>query len=399
MLKAAARLARSLAAGDVNLRWYGPTPDTGAEWDAGLEQEKTYTVRWPRPHIPGVVAPELRRMWSRWAETGPPHIIHAHGLKAAAAAARLVSGDGGSSASGRPAIIVTLHSIPFHDPEGRRPVTRLWSHLGAGLRKPARIVCVSHHLARWVAERLPHLSPRLVVIRGGPAAARARGAKNMPAGGDRSHSARHAAPAEPVLSRAGPAGGPLWLVGAVARFSREKGLDILMDAFHRAAAHRDKEGRWRLVLMGDGPERGRLQIQARRLGLGDRILFPGFVPRGDKFMAALDVLVVPSRSEGLGLAALEGMAAGVPVIATAAGGLAEALDYGRCGRLVSRCCPEELADAIGEMWANPGLREHYAAVGREHAKKFCPEAAADRYRALYSAVTHGRARRTPRRGW
>lgn len=404
MLKAAAQLCQGLSSRGVSLRWYGPVPEGAGEWSPGLAEDGIEAIHWPRGHLPWRAPPALLRAAARWEKSGCPEVLHAHGLKAAAAVAHMVKhwrskgnreGRGRRASPRTPAIVVTLHSIPFHDPPGRRLATRLWSYLATGLSQPVRIVCISHFLARWLAERLPALIPRLIVINGAlPAVGSGAGAA------DPMDPAKVREEASASLGLPGSVeGDSLWLVGALSRFSREKGLDVLIEAFHRAASRRDKEGRWRLLLMGDGPDRPRLERRVQRLGLGDKVFFPGFRPNGRELLGAMDVLVMPSRSEGLGLAALEGLAAGVPVIASRAGGLPEAIDYGRCGRLVAPGCPEALADAIGDMWANPQLGRDYVKAGRDHVKRFSPGAVADGYKALYQLVARIGAGPTPQRGW
>ena len=102
------------------------------------------------------------------------------------------------------------------------------------------------------------------------------------------------------------------VIGAVARFSPEKGLDVLIDAFAQLE-------RGRLVLIGDGDERPRLETLVEAHGLIDRVQFAGWVTGPWTAQWSLDVLVVPSRSEGFGLAVVEAMLAGIPVIATNVG--------------------------------------------------------------------------------
>jgi len=89
-----------------------------------------------------------------------------------------------------------------------------------------------------------------------------------------------------------------------------------------------------LLIVGDGPERGNLEVQAKELGVADRVIFAGYRSDAKSGFAAMDLFVLPSRSEGLPVALLEAMFAGVPVAATHVGEVAEVLDHGRAGRLM-----------------------------------------------------------------
>ncbi len=116
-------------------------------------------------------------------------------------------------------------------------------------------------------------------------------------------------------------GGEDWV--AVGRLVPKKGFDVLIEAFARAQLRCGA-----LVLIGDGPERARLEELSRARGLERRILFRGALPHPEtlRIIACGRGLIVPSRAEPFGLVALEAMAAGKPVLASAVGGLPEVLD-------------------------------------------------------------------------
>ncbi|MGK2910509.1 MAG: glycosyltransferase [Sphingobium sp.] len=109
-----------------------------------------------------------------------------------------------------------------------------------------------------------------------------------------------------------------------------------------------------LILVGEGPERASLQAQAERLGVADRIGILGAVPhdRLPKFLAAADVMALPSESEGLANAWVEALACGTPIVITDVGGARELLDRPECGRIV-RQEPAEIAAAISAFIDNP----------------------------------------------
>ncbi len=112
--------------------------------------------------------------------------------------------------------------------------------------------------------------------------------------------------------------------GAVGRLSPEKGYDLAVDLFARLAArHPDRP--LRLVLVGRGAEQTALEEAARKAGVADRVVFPGFCDRPWEAYAALDFFLLPSRDEALPLALLEAMAGGCCPIAMNVGGVGEIL--------------------------------------------------------------------------
>ncbi len=167
------------------------------------------------------------------------------------------------------------------------------------------------------------------------------------------------------------------VIGAVSRFSREKGLDVLIEAFARVQ-------RGRLVLIGDGDERPRLEALVEERKLVDRVLFAGWLTGPWTAQWALDALIVPSRSEGFGLAVVEAMLAGVPVVATEVGGLPELIEQERTGLLVAPDDPDALAGAIARVIDDRDQALQRADAARLDARgRFSPAAMATAYEALY----------------
>lgn len=119
----------------------------------------------------------------------------------------------------------------------------------------------------------------------------------------------------------------------------------------------------RLVLIGDGPERARLEAQARAAGLADRVIFTGSIEHEEiaRWLAAADVMCLASMSEGLANAWVEALACGTPIVITDVGGAREVVDTSDAGRLAAPD-PAALAAAISELLANPPLREATRAV-------------------------------------
>ncbi len=129
-----------------------------------------------------------------------------------------------------------------------------------------------------------------------------------------------------------------FVIGHMGAFTKEKGQDVAVAA---AALIRQSLPRARIVLAGDG----RMLSEMRRRA-PENVTFPGFVADRAAFFAALDLFIMPSRSEAWGLAALEAMAHGVPVIASDIGGLPEIVGPGSGGWLVPAGDPKALAEAI-----------------------------------------------------
>ena len=130
------------------------------------------------------------------------------------------------------------------------------------------------------------------------------------------------------------------------RASREKGFDVLLEALARPAA-----STVRATLIAEGPELAALEAQVAATGLADRVELRPLVPRRRLFalMAEHHVVVVPSRTEGLGMVALEALALGRPVVASAVGGLPTVVEDGVDGRLVPSDDPAALAEAVATV--------------------------------------------------
>lgn len=156
------------------------------------------------------------------------------------------------------------------------------------------------------------------------------------------------------------ADGPPWRAVAVGRLSPEKGFDVLLDAL--ALARRDGV-ELTLRIVGEGPEEERLRAQAADLGIAEHVEMVGPVAhhRLAEVFADVHVAVAPSRREGLGLAALDAIAAGRPVIASRVGGLPEAVIDGVDGVLVVPGDPFDLAAALSALPLPPPRGDALAA--------------------------------------
>lgn len=162
-----------------------------------------------------------------------------------------------------------------------------------------------------------------------------------------------------------PPGRPVLLY--LGRLSEEKGPDVLLAALATLAPAQ----RPLVVFVGDGPLRSSLEAQSRDQGLADATRFEGFVPHGEigSWLRAADALVLPSRSEGLPHAALEAMAAGVPVVASAVGGLPDVIRNGENGWLVPSEDPTALAAALRAVTADRERSRRIGATARIDAER------------------------------
>jgi glycosyltransferase involved in cell wall biosynthesis len=171
------------------------------------------------------------------------------------------------------------------------------------------------------------------------------------------------------------------LLGTGGLLVSAKGVHRVIDAF-AAVAHRDGSGSPRLVVLGDGPERPRLEAMVRNAGadVAELVRFTGWRDDVEYWLAALDALIHAPDTEGLPSLLLEAMACGCAVIATAVGGIPELLDHGRRGRLVDPGDQEALQRCVMETVAGSGGR----ARGRTSEDRQRLHDAREAVRELYS---------------
>jgi glycosyltransferase involved in cell wall biosynthesis len=179
------------------------------------------------------------------------------------------------------------------------------------------------------------------------------------------------------------------VVGMLAVLEERKGHRFLLDA---ARLLKDRGRRIRYVFAGDGSQKSQLQRMAQTLGLRDEVSFVGFVKDVPKFLSSIGVLVLPSLFEGLGVAALEAMAAGKPVVATRVGGLAESIIDGETGFLVPPQDGVALADSIERLVADPSMARAMGLKGAARVRShFTIEQMASQNEAYYHALLDGTA--------
>jgi len=193
-----------------------------------------------------------------------------------------------------------------------------------------------------------------------------------------------AEPREAARAALGLADGELG-IGIVARLDPIKAVDALLEAFARVARALPRA---RLIVIGDGPEAGRLHALTRSLGIDSRVRFTGAVPDAARLLGGLDLYVSASRREGLSLAVLEAMALGLPVVATRVAGHVDAVSDGVTGRLVATDEPRALAHALVSLLGEPAAaRRALGEAGRRRVEqRFGAERMAAETAALYRAV-------------
>jgi glycosyltransferase involved in cell wall biosynthesis len=182
---------------------------------------------------------------------------------------------------------------------------------------------------------------------------------------------------------------------AVGRLIERKSLDDLLLALSKV-----DDVRFRLLLIGAGPEEERLRNLAEALGLSSRVEFLGPIwgERKFQYLAAADVFVLPSAHEGFGLVFLEAMYCGLPVIASSSGGQIDFLKDGETGFLIPVGDIDALADRILRLGRDEALRRQMSEFNREYVKRFHISGVAERYEALFSQVIERSRTRAGSRG-
>lgn len=171
------------------------------------------------------------------------------------------------------------------------------------------------------------------------------------------------------------------VIGYVGRFAPVKDLPLLFGAFREFL--RTSPGA-HLVLAGDGPLGEELRVMAAHLGIAPNVHFIGWCDDLPRLYATFDVVVLTSRNEGTPVALIEAMAAGVPVVATAVGGIVDIVQDDVTGVLVRTRTPQAVAAAIRTITTNPERSRQLAADARRHVRqRFGADQLVDEIEALY----------------
>ena len=175
---------------------------------------------------------------------------------------------------------------------------------------------------------------------------------------------------------------------AVGRLEEQKGYPDLLDAWARLRSDpRPQVAEARLIIAGEGTRRNALEAQITRLGLAKRIRVPGHQEDVPGFLAAADLLAFSSHYEGFGLALVEALASGLPIVATSVDSIPGVVGDCPAARLVPPRNPAALAKALGEMISLPETeRASLATAARERAKVFALPKMLDAYATLYEEL-------------
>lgn len=172
------------------------------------------------------------------------------------------------------------------------------------------------------------------------------------------------------------------------RLRREKRVDVLLQAFAAVARERSAAT---LLLVGDGPERAALEAQAARLGLAERVRFLGHIAEPLAVLRGATALALPSDSEGLSNALLEGMACALPIVATRIGGTDELVRDEVEGLLVTPGDAAGLAASLSRLLSEPDLARRLGDAGRRRVEQsFDLEVVASRYVLLFEELLRER---------
>lgn len=171
---------------------------------------------------------------------------------------------------------------------------------------------------------------------------------------------------------------------SVGRLDRGKGFDVLIRAHARL---RDEGLQHRLVILGEGAERETLQRLVRALQVSDTVNMPGFVANLTPYLESATAFALASRYEGFGLALVEALAAGLPIVATdCRAGPAEILENGKYGVLVPPEDGAALAEGMRRLLTDPALRSRLAQRGPTRAADFSPQVIVRQWEALFEEL-------------
>jgi glycosyltransferase involved in cell wall biosynthesis len=254
--------------------------------------------------------------------------------------------------------------------------------LGGLLSRGARVVGVEHahplpsesrrhvHSRRLLAKRMA-----AIVTVGNATARLIESYVGLPAG-----SVRTIHNGVEVIAAGTTASGEPPRIGAIGRLAAEKGFEDLPAVLERVPGAE-------MVILGEGEERGRLEALAREHGVADRFRLLGWREDAIEQLRSFDILVQPSRREGLPLVALEAMMVGVPVVSADVGSVSDAIEDDRTGVLVPPSDPEALTVAVAGLLADAQRRQRLAAAARERVlAEFTAERMTAGYETLYQEI-------------
>jgi sugar transferase (PEP-CTERM/EpsH1 system associated) len=185
------------------------------------------------------------------------------------------------------------------------------------------------------------------------------------------------------------------LIGCVGRLEAVKDQLTLVRAFNELCLQRPDDNRLRLVLIGDGSLRDKIEQLVVQEGIQDRVWLAGTREDVPQLLSALDVFVLPSLAEGISNTILEAMACGLPVVATLVGGNGELVREGETGFLVPRADPRAMAAALINYADDAALRAAHGAAARTRVEgTFSIARMVSRYLEVYDELCRQRCRKS-----
>lgn len=175
-----------------------------------------------------------------------------------------------------------------------------------------------------------------------------------------------------------------FVIGAVGRLVAVKGYEYLIDAMQEVGRVIPES---HLVIAGEGPLLDPLRGRVERHGLAQRVTFAGYQSEIRRFLAMLDVFVMPSLSEGLPMALLEALCCGKAAIGTSVGGIPEVISNRENGILIPPSDSRSIAKGIVEIHGDEAFKALLSHRGRESVEKdFSSDAMARKYSSLYHGM-------------
>jgi len=347
----------------------GPSLGPEGSLEAEVPQDVAFVripelVRSPHPFKDPLALQKLYRLMRR----GRYHLVHTHTTKAG------ILGRIAARLARIPVVVHTPHGHAFHGYLGPLGTVALRRVEAALARWTDAIVCLTE------AERSDHL--RLGV-------GRPEQFEVIHSGVDLS---RFRLPEGPPEAKRQELGLPdrARLVGCVARLVPVKGVQVLLEAVPRI---RERVPDAVVVFVGDGELRPHLERRARELGVDGAVRFLGLRRDVAEIVPVFEVAVQPSLNEGMGKAAVEAMAAGKPVVASAVSGLVDVVQDGHNGVLVPPGDPQALASAIADLLTHPERARRLGETARRTAQAYGVKAMMARLEALYGRLLRAKGLR------
>jgi len=290
-----------------------------------------------------------------------PAVVHTHTSKAGFV--------------GRLAAVIARVPAVIHQPHGHI----FYGYYGP--RRTAVFTALERRAARWT-DRIITLTDRGAAEHLAHGIGRAEQYVTVPSGVPTAE-LRAAAPARgEARARLGLDADAFVIVG-LGRLVPIKGFDLLVRALAIVVS---QVASARVLLVGEGAERAHLETIAASLGVAGCLRLTGETADVTPYLAAADVVAVPSRNEGMGRVIVEAMALGRPVVATAVGGIPDVVTDGECGRLVEPEDVDALAAALIDLGRDPALRRKLGGAAVQRAEAFSTAVARQKLVTVYAAL-------------